>query len=461
MPLELRKGSDWWYGRYEINGKRHVVSLGIKVHGKPPPTLRKLGDPAFEKSRGLAQGKLDQYVADARGGKSSQTLIQSLHEMKYGSRIQSYPIDKLLDAWRALPKRRETLHPRYVIAVEATIKAFQTYLAANYPDIKEAAQVSRTVARQYLQTKDIDGLAAKSWNDVLKRLKAVFRFLQVEHGVLQNPFDGIQAREENQIHRKPFTEEEIARLLKAAEKDDFCRPLLVCGLSTAMRRGDCCLLKWADVTLDGPHPSITVKTGKTGETVTIPIYERLRAELDRMYPLTFGKCDYVWPAQAKMQLENQQGVSYRLREVFENAGFKEGDLRVKRKHGARAASVRDFHSLRTTWITEALTRGIPVETVKLISGHRTTEVVTEHYFRPDQAQVRATLEAAMPKILTGGKAKTRDEQMLEILDKTTAETWKADAAKLRALIAPAKAGVAPAVPALPVAPARPAPKLSA
>ena len=436
MPLEFRKTSKWWYGRYEVAGKRYCVNLGVKIAGTPPASLKDMGDSAFERSRGMAKAKLDQIIADAQRPMRAEVLVQQLHSIKFGSKISSYPVDKLVTAWQSMPKRRETLHPRYIAAVEATIRDFVKYIADKHPDLKEAAQVSRIIAREYMQTADINGLAAKSWNDVLKRLKAVFRFLQVEHGVLQNPFDGIQAREENHVHRQPFTEEEINRLLEAAEKDDFCRPLIVCGLSTAMRRGDCCLLKWSDVTLDGPHPAITVKTGKTGETVTIPIYERLRIELDRMYPVTFDKCEYVWPAQAKMQMENQQGVTYRLRQVFENAGFKDGDIHAKRKHGTRAASIRDFHSLRTTWITQALTRGIPIETVKLISGHRTTEVVTEHYFRPDQAQVRATL-APMPKMLTGDTSKgpTDKEKALAMLDAMTGKSFKKDRPKLRALIA--------------------------
>jgi hypothetical protein len=40
----------------------------------------------------------------------------------------------------------------------------------------------------------------------------------------------------------------------------------------------------------------------------------------------------------------------------------------------------------------------------------------------------------MPKLLTHG-SKTPKEQMLEILDGTTAKTWKNDAARLRAIAA--------------------------
>lgn len=44
-----------------------------------------------------------------------------------------------------------------------------------------------------------------------------------------------------------------------------------------MRRGDCCLLKWKDVDL--ARRFITVKTAKTGVTVSIPIFPMLHDEL--------------------------------------------------------------------------------------------------------------------------------------------------------------------------------------
>jgi integrase len=75
--------------------------------------------------------------------------------------------------------------------------------------------------------------------------------------------------------------------------------------------------------------------------------------------------------------------------------------RIERKHGQRAASVRDWHALRTTFVTLALIAGVPVETVKRITGHKTTEIVMENYFRPDREQFKKVLFGSMPEVLTG------------------------------------------------------------
>ncbi len=49
------------------------------------------------------------------------------------------------------------------------------------------------------------------------------------------------------MFRKPFTPEELKAILDVLKEDPFIRPIIVTGMCTAMRRGDCCLLRWKDV----------------------------------------------------------------------------------------------------------------------------------------------------------------------------------------------------------------------
>ena len=90
-------------------------------------------------------------------------------------------------------------------------------------------------------------------------------------------------------------------------------------------------------------------------------------------------------------------------------------LPVKRGDRGRQASVRDFHSFRVTWVTLALTAGVPLELVQKVTGHKTTDVVLKHYFQPGREDFRQTLQSAMPKLLTNGH-KTPKEQMREMLN---------------------------------------------
>jgi hypothetical protein len=91
-------------------------------------------------------------------------------------------------------------------------------------------------------------------------------------------------------------------------------------------------------------------------------------------------------------------------------GVKAAIARVTReehKGRQKSASVRDWHSLRTTFVTLALSAGVPMELVRRVTGHATVEVVLKHYFRPGREQFKAALIGAMPAELTGIKGAKR------------------------------------------------------
>ncbi len=78
--------------------------------------------------------------------------------------------------------------------------------------------------------------------------------------------------------------------------------------------------------------------------------------------------------------------------------------REARAQGQKSASVRDWHALRATWVTLALTANVPMELVRRVTGHATVDVVLRHYFRPGREDFKAALASAMPEVLTGRKS---------------------------------------------------------
>ena len=387
------------------------------------------------------------------------------------------------------------------------------------------------------------GVTGKTWNDTLKLLRATFKYLLPAGGI--NPFAGTPTRETETVFRQPFSPEELAAITAAARTDEFIRPIIIVGMCTAMRRGDCCLLDWKDVDLKKQF--ITVKTSKTGQTVSIPIFPVLYDELAKLRASSRHGAGYVFPEQARMYLENPDGITWRVKKVLavglgeaaedgdetkalpevseieamkrgENfiAQLQEGEkrarmaavfklymegkniqvvmaeanvskgsvsgylneiqagigcqivrgtsrtgkqghagqenlktemaeagLQVERKHGLRRASVRDFHSFRVTWVTLALTAGVPLELVQKVTGHKTTDIVLKHYFQPGREAFRSALNAAMPKLMMNGsglvgqtiKAESRNpekpnKKIKEILTRSTAKTWKQDQARV-------------------------------
>jgi len=109
-------------------------------------------------------------------------------------------------------------------------------------------------------------------------------------------------------------------------------------------------------------------------------------------------------------------------------------------HGQRSASIRDWHALRATWVTLALSAGVPMELVRRVTGHATVEIVLKYYFRPGREQFKAVLAGALPDVLTGRKTETptASEELNElagkIADGTITEKDKARLRKLAAII---------------------------
>ncbi len=108
---------------------------------------------------------------------------------------------------------------------------------------------------------------------------------------------------------------------------------------------------------------------------------------------------------------------------------------TERGKGQRAASVRYWHALRATFVTLALSAGVPVELVRRVTGHATVEVVLKHYFRPDREQFRAALTGAMPKVLTGKgvRMKPADELAALATKLATGNATPSDKKRIKAL----------------------------
>jgi len=87
---------------------------------------------------------------------------------------------------------------------------------------------------------------------------------------------------------------------------NFIRPIVDTGIHTAMRPGDCCLLKWDDFNLE--EGFLRLKTAKTGEMADIPIFPLLANELKKARAVS-GKSPYCFPAAAEMYNNNPDGIT--------------------------------------------------------------------------------------------------------------------------------------------------------
>ncbi len=495
--LELRKTSNWWYGRWTEAGRTIVRNLDVKVEGVRPAAGSERGDRRFQASRSAAEEKLREVAREASTRKHVEGLAQAVHVARTGRRMDTVPIAGMMKAWSALPRRKESLSASHLAMTEGTLKRFERFLEARYPAAQEMADVTPEMAQAFMAAERGRGVSGRTYNAALTLLKGCFRSLRRQAGIVDNPFDGLVGMAENTIHRIPFTEEELTRILKVSEEDAFCRPLIVTGICTAMRRGDVCRLRWADVDLE--RRFLTVSTSKTGARVSIPMFGLLYGELAERPQVG----EFCFPEQAELYAGRPDVVGARLSRVFAAAGVgPEGEsaaaveppgpealqlgrdklagcteftekvrrnmlrvfdlyvsgrtlrevakelglsmggasmylTRIERivgfsvvrghgrkkmkaeepalpRRGLRRVSQRGFHAFRSTWVTLALSAGVPMELVRRVTGHTTTQIVLDHYFQPGREEFRTALMGAMPAVLTGEAASSVDSGAGEV-----------------------------------------------
>jgi len=420
MGLQLKKENGkvlgWWYADYvRPNGKRTVVNLNVPVEGTPPKSgkVSDRGSADFERSRRAAAAKLDGLRKEGAGARVTKREALRQYVEATGEPLDIPALDALLTARDAEPRKRN----RASVAFEkAILREFVDWArergAVNVMDITLA------LAKQFLgavynpnNPRYAAGTARK-----IKGLLAIALDRTLPEGVF-NPFRHASLRidtidGDQQFHREPLRPAEVERLLAVAFAiDPEAHDWIVCALSTGLRRGDVCRLRWD--TVDTSAGALRVTTSKTGAELHLPIMPGLADVLARRKAIAAEGDPFVFPEAAALYTQNETAITRRVKKIFARAFSQEPGATMKkdianltrktRAIGKRAASVRDFHALRTTFVTLAISAGIPADILRALTGHSTVDLVIKHYFKPKGTDFAPMLEKALPDVLTKKK----------------------------------------------------------
>ena len=315
MSLEIRKSSKWWYGVFVVNGQKTVINLKVEITGKRPPKRTMQGDDEFEQSRGRAIEAYDRLAKEMAEDRTGEKAIQKLAELKTGREVTFPRLDELAKHWAAIP-RRKAPKERYAFQCRLRLQRFAEFVAQHQRGITEFIAVKPATARAFMDTEAARGVSPKTWNDTLKLLRATFKHLHPHLSDGSNPFHGLVTKATATVNREPFSVEELKAILVTCAGDDFIRPIIVTGMCTAMRRGDCCLLKWSSVDLKAGF--LSVETAKTGEWVDIPLFPMLADELVKAKAKA-GTSEFCFPEAALMYRSNPDGITWRVKQVLARA----------------------------------------------------------------------------------------------------------------------------------------------
>ena len=319
MLLLKKYGDGWrsrWYGRFKRDGKLREVPL-CKWKGIPPKSGRigkDEGDRIFEASRQRALAELREVAEGERSDADQEALTARIHRARYRKKVEAVKVSDLYSIWHDRPRKRMPSEA-YETNVRRIIQRFVDYMKQTAPRTTETGALRKEHVEGFLAVVEAEGVSARTWNVTLGILRGVLLradpYAEATRYLKDRP-----AKEEDTIHRTPFSAEELEKIFEAAKnRDPLIHDLVVTAACTAMRRGDVCRLRWSGV--DMKKGFVVVKEAKAGGTVEIPIFPPLKAVFESLP----RKGAFVFPEAEKIYRQTPDALHRRLRSVLVDAGF--------------------------------------------------------------------------------------------------------------------------------------------
>ena len=430
--LELRSNSKYFYARVTgQDGSRDTVALRIRVEGQRPTSMSQQGDKKFELSRARASQKLEELQLHLVAGGSLKEWRERYRPSGNGTAPGSSRLEiaKLPELWRATYPQPEKAQGQSDADYDATTPA-------GYGDeVKRAIRYLRQVRRWltvFAEWCALEGLVyvdelnatthgkaflaaqvkkhcgtTKSFSNLVVMMRGVFTRLRRAEHVSVNPFlDAKTGGEKDSVHRRSFSAEDVERIIAAAENMDPELALaLQVAVGTGLRKIDCCRMLRGSVRLDEGVLALT--PAKKGDPVRIPIHPPLRKVLETAL-CTAGPLpsDPLFKGLSDLYAQNPDNITDRLRAILKSVGFGDADVRLPRGNRIRRPSVRDFASLRTSFVTWGIKGGMLDADLAKITGHATVKLIRANYYQPGDRHLRSETAQKLPAFVTGINAPT-------------------------------------------------------
>lgn len=234
-------------------------------------------------------------------------------------------------------------------------------------------------------------VAPSTVNKAVKVLKAAFSNAVAKRQLEFSPAQHVAPVETEDSQRRPFTMDEIKKVLAAADAE--WRTMILLGFYSGLRLRDCASLTWQGVDL--LRGTIEVTTEKTSHRVVVPLAEPLARHLST---LAGDKPDA--PLCPSLCQKSASRLSAQFYKVMVNAGLakeRNHESAGKGRDVKRDLSQISFHSLRHSITSELKSAGVSDSIAMDIVGHETAAVSRNYTKIADSAKREAI--SKLPNIL--------------------------------------------------------------
>ena len=336
----VRKRDDGrWEGRIVVGHKENGDSIFRYVYA---PTQKELS------------AKLRQHIDSYQGADLTEQSRMTLSEW--------------LNQW--LENMADTLRPN-------TLRNYRSYIENHIrPSLgdKQLARITPKDIQRFYEALS-DCLASGTVRRIHTTLHGALKAAQQAHLIANNPTEQIIAPRFSYGAKQVLTDEQLNVFMKVIAEDEIWCDFFYTELTTGLRRGEICGLKWEDF----DEVASTLKVCRTvyqeaggrltaGDTKTSAGTRKIVLPASTVRVLDerkkFALTEWIFPNPLKPEQPTNPGSAYRrLKVLLKQAGL---------------PNIR-FHDLRHTFATHALASGVDVKTLSSILGHTRAAFTLDTY----------------------------------------------------------------------------------
>ncbi len=347
-----------------INGKNYTYYEARYTAGFDPGTGKQIQRSITDKSKKVVAQKLKAAMAALDAGTYKAPCKMTVAQW--------------LDIWVA-----EYLNSVKPLTKHNYNKQVQKHFKPALGAVRLDALDTHTIQRFY-NSLIASGLSPKTVKNIHGILHCALQQAIACDYIYRNPADACKLPKVTKPEIKPLEPEEIARLLKEAEQDDYCN-LFIVAMFTGMRQGELLGLAWECVDFnsgiitvkqqlqckDGNYFLETPKSGKNRTILPAPIVmDALRNQL-QWQQKEQERADKMWDNQFNLVFTDALGKYLVRRTVVKH--FKKISQRAGISDDAR------FHDLRHSFAVSSLYAGDDIKTVQANLGHATAQFTLDVY----------------------------------------------------------------------------------
>lgn len=264
-------------------------------------------------------------------------------------------LNKLLLDYEAYCKTN--VAPSTLKRYSSILDNFKRFLKMDFPHLEKISHFRPKVFEDFKGFRKGEGAHNRTVNAEMIVIRMMFR-LAIQWGYAkENPTDGVsRLRIPKKVAPRFLTEEECEKVLE--ECDGFLYPIIFSFLNTGMRKAELENLEWGDINFNRKKLQIVVKdhwSPKSNER-EIPLNEGMLELLKNQKKQANGS-KYVFPDEKGNKIYKNR-LRSRFMTITKRCGFPE---------------VTKIHSLRHTFASHLVMKGVDLATIKRLMGHSDIE----------------------------------------------------------------------------------------